>query len=74
MSIDFSMYISIGNMTKLKFLLLSFALMSLMSCRTSKLKQSAIPKTGMFKVAILYPNGEDKTFDMDYYLKKNTCL
>ena len=25
----------------------------------------------MFKVAILYPNGEDKTFDMDYYEKKH---
>lgn len=23
----------------------------------------------MFKVAILYPNGEEKTFDMDYYEK-----
>jgi len=25
----------------------------------------------MFKVEILYPNGEDKTFDMDYYIKKH---
>jgi len=25
----------------------------------------------MFKVAILYPNGDDKTFDMDYYEKKH---
>jgi len=58
-------------MTKLKFLLLSFALMSLMSCKTSKIKHSALPKTGMFKVAILYPNGEDKIFDMDYYEKKH---
>jgi len=41
--------------------------MSLTSCETSKIKQSAIPKTGMFKVEILYPNGEDKSFDMDYY-------
>jgi uncharacterized protein (TIGR02118 family) len=58
-------------MTKLKYLLLSFALMSLMNCKTSKIKQSAIPKTGMFKVAILYPNGENKIFDMDYYEKKH---
>ena len=56
-------------MTKLKFLLLSFALISLMSCKTSQVTQSAIPKTGMFKVEILYPNGEDKTFDLDYYEK-----
>jgi uncharacterized protein (TIGR02118 family) len=58
-------------MTKLKFLLLSFALMSLINCKTSNMKQSAIPKTGMFKVAILYPNAENKTFDMDYYEKKH---
>ncbi len=25
----------------------------------------------MFKVAILYPNGEGKTFDMDYYENKH---
>ena len=25
----------------------------------------------MFKVVILYPNGDDKTFDMDYYEKKH---
>ncbi|MEM9001748.1 MAG: EthD family reductase [Bacteroidota bacterium] len=26
---------------------------------------------GMVKVAILYPNGEGKTFDMDYYANKH---
>jgi len=26
---------------------------------------------GLFKVAILYPNGEDQTFDIDYYEKKH---
>ena len=25
----------------------------------------------MFKVTILYPNGDDKTFDMNYYVKKH---
>ncbi|MHA4847396.1 EthD family reductase [Flavitalea antarctica] len=25
----------------------------------------------MFKVAVLYPNGDGKTFDMDYYEKKH---
>ncbi len=45
--------------------------MWLMSCNTSKINQPAIPKPGMFKVEILYPNGEDKTFDMDYYEKKH---
>jgi uncharacterized protein (TIGR02118 family) len=28
-------------------------------------------KKGMIKVAILYPNGEGKTFDMEYYSKKH---
>ncbi|MDT0607191.1 EthD family reductase [Croceitalea rosinachiae] len=28
-------------------------------------------KKGMVKVTILYPNGEDKTFDMDYYSNKH---
>ena len=32
---------------------------------------TSTPKVGMFKVAILYPNGEDKTFDLDYYEKKH---
>ena len=35
------------------------------------MKNSAVPKTGMFKVEILYPNGNDKTFDMEYYEKKH---
>ena len=28
-------------------------------------------QTGMVKVAIMYPNGEGKTFDMDYYSTKH---
>ena len=51
------------------FSLIAFT--SLISCKTSQPKHSSTPETGMFKVAILYPNGEDKTFDMDYYEKKH---
>ena len=57
--------------TKINFLLLVFAFMGLISCKTNQLKNSPTPETGMFKVAILYPNGDDKTFDMDYYEKKH---
>jgi len=57
--------------TKIKFFTLIFAFIALISCKTSQLKHSSTPETGMFKVAILYPNGEDKTFDMDYYEKKH---
>jgi uncharacterized protein (TIGR02118 family) len=37
----------------------------------TNMKHSSTLETGMFKVAILYPNGEGKTFDMDYYEKKH---
>jgi uncharacterized protein (TIGR02118 family) len=45
--------------------------MALISCKTSQMKHSATPETGMFKVAILYPYEDDKIFDMDYYEKKH---
>jgi uncharacterized protein (TIGR02118 family) len=57
--------------TKINFSLLIFVLTGLVSCKTSQLKHSSTTEIGMFKVAILYPNGEDKTFDMDYYEKKH---
>ena len=57
--------------TKLNLFMLLFALSALVSCKTSQLKSSSSPVVGMFKVAVLYPNGDDKTFDMDYYEKKH---
>jgi uncharacterized protein (TIGR02118 family) len=57
--------------TKINYVPLIFAIVGLLSCKTSQLKQATAPETGMFKVAILYPNGDDKTFDMDYYEKKH---
>jgi uncharacterized protein (TIGR02118 family) len=57
--------------TKINFFLLIFAFAALTSCKTSQMKQSPTTEVGMFKVTILYPNGEDKTFDMDYYEKKH---
>ncbi|UGU17860.1 EthD family reductase [Sinomicrobium kalidii] len=56
--------------TKIKFLLLiSFTV--LISCGTDEIKHLTPPETGTYKVAILYPNGANKTFDMDYYEKKH---
>ena len=57
--------------TKINFLSLTFAFIGLISCKTNQQIHSSTPETGMFKVAILYPNGDDKTFDMDYYEKKH---
>lgn len=57
--------------SKLNFFSLIFLFIGLLSCKTSQLKQAPIPETGMFKVAIFYPNGDNKTFDMDYYEKKH---
>ena len=57
---------------KLKFLPLLFAFVGLLSCNTSQVSNASTHGVGMVKVAILYPNGDDKTFDMDYY--ENICL
>ena len=57
---------------KINFFSIIFASISLISCKTNQPKQSSTAEAGMFKVTILYPNGDDKTFDMDYY-EKNTC-
>ena len=56
---------------KINSFALILAFTALISCKTNQLKQSSTTEIGMFKVAILYPNGEDKTFDMDYYEKKH---
>ena len=61
-------------MTKIKLFLLFLAFAVLISCKSGEVKQAPAPETGMFKVAILYPNGTGKTFDMDYYEKKHMPL
>ena len=56
-------------MIKIIYFSLILALSGLINCKSSELKHLPMPETGMFRVAILYPNGEGKTFDMDYYEK-----
>lgn len=53
--------------TKISLLLIVLGL--LFSCQ-QKATGTKIKK-GMIKVAIFYPNGEGKTFDMDYYSTKH---
>lgn len=55
---------------KLNFLLI-FAIAGLVSCKTTQLIHSSSPGNELYKVAVLYPNGEGKTFDMDYYERKH---
>jgi uncharacterized protein (TIGR02118 family) len=57
--------------SKILFLSLIFAFAGLISCKTSQVKNSSSAETGMYKVTILYPNGDDKTFDMEYYEKNH---
>ncbi len=57
--------------TKMKSLMLLFAFTAIMSCKTGRLNDSSGLETGTIKVAILYPNAENSTFDMDYYKTKH---
>ncbi|MDO9376100.1 MAG: EthD family reductase [Bacteroidota bacterium] len=56
---------------KIKLLLVSAALAGFVSCKTSQLIHASTPGNEMFKVTVLYPNGEGKTFDMNYYETKH---
>jgi uncharacterized protein (TIGR02118 family) len=61
-------------MIKIELFTLIFAFIGLVSCKSGQFKHAPTPEPGMFKVAILYPNGEGKTFDMDYYEKTHMPL
>jgi uncharacterized protein (TIGR02118 family) len=56
---------------KVRYLFIRLALILLVGCKTGQVKYSSLPTPGLFKVTILYPNGEGKTFDLDYYEKKH---
>ena len=43
----------------------------LFGCQQNKEASTLNIEKGMVKVAIFYPNGEDKTFDMDYYANEH---
>lgn len=55
----------ISTVTRIVFIGLLFGF------QQEKPKENATIKKGMIKVTILYPNGEGKTFDMDYYSTKH---
>lgn len=58
--------------TKIFILLASACL--LLSFQDSTSTEGTKIKKGMIKVTILYPNGEGKTFDMNYYSTKHMPL
>ena len=55
--------------TKISFLLVVLGI--LFGCQQNRSTDNPYIKKGMIKVAIYYPNGADKTFDMDYYANKH---
>lgn len=57
--------------TAIQCLFLLFAFAGLAGCKTAQLKESPSPQKGLYKVTVLYPNGDGKTFDLDYYTKKH---
>lgn len=56
---------------KIRFILIIGIVVSFTACKTGKQNHESAPAVTMFKVAVLYPNGDGKTFDMDYYEKKH---
>ncbi len=56
--------------TKISTLILGVTLL-LTSCQQSTSTDTSKIKKGMIKVTLLYPNGEGKTFDMNYYSNKH---
>jgi uncharacterized protein (TIGR02118 family) len=55
---------------KFNLCLVILILAGMVSCKTTQ-SPANTAKAGMYKVTILYPNGDDKTFDMEYYEKKH---
>ena len=53
------------------FILILGAIVLLASCGQTTSTEASKIKKGMIKVTILYPNGDGKTFDMDYYSNKH---
>jgi len=58
-------------LSKLNIVLLLCMLAGIAGCKTNQLTSAQPLQAGLYKVVILYPNGEGKTFDMDYYETKH---
>ena len=58
--------------TKIGLLIITLTL--ILSCGQQKLTYNNNIQKGMIKVTVLYPKGEGKTFDMEYYKTKHIPL
>jgi len=57
---------------KIKIIILILGIIALLtSCQQTTSTDTSKNEKGMIKVTILYPNGDGKTFDMDYYSNKH---
>ena len=54
-----------------QLILIIIFLVGMISCKTNQSNYTITPTVWMFKIAILYPNGDDKNFDMHYYENKH---
>ncbi|HEY3405304.1 MAG TPA: EthD family reductase [Ohtaekwangia sp.] len=59
---------------KTKLFLLMAILGFISTCQQTNVLYAQEIKKGMIKVTIFYPNGEGKTFDMNYYVTKHMPL
>lgn len=57
---------------KIKLIILTLCFIALLpSCQQATSAEASKPEKDMIKVTLLYPNGEGKTFDMNYYASKH---
>jgi len=59
---------------KSKIILLFIILIVANGCARSKISSNPLNQNGIIKLTLLYPNGEGKTFDWDYYTNKHYPL
>jgi len=58
-------------LSKLNLFLAISLFIVLAGCKTNQQQAGQMLEEGLYKVMILYPNGDGKTFDMDYYQQKH---